>query len=378
VTGLDVAALVVIGLAALGGFRRGLVLGLCSLAGLAVGAYAGAKITPDLLRGDTSFFPPVVTLGGAVVGAGIGQMLAIAGGQSLRRLFRFGLLRALDNVGGAVLGAATGIVFVWIVASVLLYTPGETRWRRAVLRSEIPGALTRALPPTRLLGALARIDPFQSLAGPEANVPPADGRLPADPQVRAASRSVVRVIGTACGLGVEGSGFIAAPGMVVTNAHVVAGVGTPYVDRRDERFRKAQIVAFDPRNDLAVLRVPGLRGRPLPLSAPERGVAVAVLGYPGNGPFVATPGRLGSTVSTFVRDAYGSFPVSRQVTALRAHIVPGNSGGPAVDGAGRVRAVIFARRAGSDGGFGVPVRFVLDALRSARAGEPVGSKCAES
>lgn len=375
---LDVGALAVIALTALSGFRRGLVVGVCSLAGLAGGAYFGAEVAPHVLRGQASIYPPLVALGGAVVGAGVGQMVAVMAGRSLRQLLRVGLLRAFDSVTGALLGAATGLALVWFAGAVLLYAPGDAALRRAVQRSAIAGSLTSSFPPSRIIGVLARIDPFGALAGPEANVPPPDPALLADPQLRAAARSVVRVIGNACGLGVEGSGWIAAPGLVVTNAHVVGGMSRPYVGRAGERERVASVVAFDARNDLAVLRVPGLRGRPLPVESPSTGVAVGILGFPEDGPFDAEPGRLGDTTSTLARDAYGRFPVARSVTTIRARIRPGNSGGPAVDGDGRVRAIVFARRAGSDGGFGVPVQLVGALVRQARDGRPLETACAEA
>ena len=78
--------------------------------------------------------------------------------------------------------------------------------------------------------------------------------------MRAAGQSVVRVLGTACGLGVQGSGWVAADGVVVTNAHVVAGQDdtSVQVGGQGERL-DAQAIHFDVRNDLAVLRVPGSR-----------------------------------------------------------------------------------------------------------------------
>ena len=104
---------------------------------------------------------------------------------------------------------------------------------------------------------------------------------------------------------------------------------------------------------------------------------VVVLGYPENRPLSGAVGRLGSTAPTLARDAYGRFPVAREVTPMRVDIRPGNSGGPAVDGDGRVRAVVFARRAGSEGGFGVPVQLVADLVRAAHAGHALATPCAE-
>ena len=323
VTLLDIGAVVVIVLAALSGFRRGLVIGACSLGGLAAGAYLGAKVAPHILRGEASVYPPLVALGGAIVGAGIGQWLAVTGGRSVRELLRIGLLRAVDNLGGALLGAVSGLVFVWFIGSVLLYTPGDSSLRRAVQRSHIAGSLTSSFPPSRIIDVLARIDPFDALVGPQINVGPGDPALLRDAQVVAAGSSVLRVTGNACGLGIEGSGWIAAPGYVVTNAHVVAGVSRPHVDYYGRRSWPATVVGFDPTNDLAVLRVPGLRGRPLRTKAPDTGAAVVVLGYPDDRPLRAIEGRLGKTVPTFARDAYGHFPVSRVITPIRAEIRPG-------------------------------------------------------
>ena len=374
-TWLDLAALLLIGLTAVSGFRRGLIVGACSLGGLAVGAYAGAKLAPDLLRGPTSIYPPLVTLGGAVVGSGVGQFLAVTLGKSVRRTLRIGLLRGVDNVGGSLLGALTGVAFVWVLGSVLLYIPADGNLRREVQGSEIAGRLTTSLPPSRLIDELVRIDPFQSLAGPEANVGPGDPALLSAAPVVAARRSVVRIVGFACGVGVEGSGWIVAPRLVVTNAHVVAGIARPFVDRQGGREHRATVIGFDPTNDLALLRVPGLKGRPLPLARPQNGVPVVVLGFPQNGPYTAVPGRLGATAPTFARDAYGHFPVARGVTALRADVQPGNSGGPIVDALGRVRAVVFAQRAKFEGGFGVPSQLVKALVSRSRNTTPVTTDC---
>jgi len=295
----------------------------------------------------------------------------------VRSFMRIGLLRAFDNVTGALLGAATGAVVVWFIGSILLYAPGDSSLRREVQKSRIAGALTTSVPPSRVIDVLARIDPFEALAGPPADVSPGDPTLLHDPQVLIAAESVVRVTGHACGLGIEGSGWIVEPGYVVTNAHVVAGVDHPTVDRHEGPSWRATVAAFDPKKDLAVLRVPGLSGRALGVAAPAKDTAVVVLGYPENLSLRAAPGRLGSTSPTFVRDAYGRFPVAREVTPMRVDIRPGNSGGPAVDGDGRVRAVVFARRAGSQGGFGVPVQLVGDLVSQAHAGHVLSTPCAE-
>ena len=359
-TGVDLILLGLVALMAVGGFRRGLIVGLCSLGGLVAGAYVGARVAPEL--GGDSRYVPLFTLAGAMAAAAIGQSLAVLAGRALRPFLAFGPLRALDSVGGGALGAAVGLVLCWVVGAVFLYLPGQVELRHYAQESAILSALNDEFPPERLMDALSRVDPFAALAGPQANVDPPRAAIVVDPEVQAARPSVVRVTGYACGLGVEGSGWIAAPTLVVTNAHVVAGVSAPRVDRGDGRYLDGTLVSFDRKNDVAVMRVPGLEGRPLPLADEAAGADVALLGFPGNGPFAAAPARLGATVRTVGRDAYGSFPVPRTVTTIRGVIRSGNSGGPAVDAAGRVRSVVFAQRAGSEGGYGVPIGAVRDAL----------------
>jgi S1-C subfamily serine protease len=169
----------------------------------------------------------------------------------------------------------------------------------------------------------------------------------------------VRVLGTACGLRVTGSGWVAAPDTVVTAAHVVAGEDETAVQTEgDERELDARVVAFDRRNDVAVLRIDGLGLRPLPAVKPERGTPVVIIGYPENGPLAAVAGRVGPTTNVLSEDAYGHGPVARQVTGVRGQIRHGNSGGPAVDADGNVQATLFAARLGSAGGFGVPSSIV--------------------
>ena len=258
----------------------------------------------------------------------------------------------------------------------LLYAPGQTALRHYAQESVILSAINDELPPERLMDALARVDPFTAIAGPEANVPPPTAAVTRDPDVLAAGDSVVRVTGYACGLGVEGSGWIAAPGLIVTNAHVVAGVTELRVDRSDGAFHAGTVVSFDRRNDIAVVRVNGLSGRPLPMAEGQRGAAVALLGYPDNGPFTATPARLGSTVTTLARDAYGSIAIGRDVVTIRARSTRATRAGrPSTERAAYGRSCTPSGST-SPGGYGVPVSFVRDALDAAGP-EPVQTECVE-
>jgi S1-C subfamily serine protease len=129
------------------------------------------------------------------------------------------------------------------------------------------------------------------------------------------------------------------------------------------RRRPAIVVAYDRRNDLALLRVDGLRLRALPLRKPSAGQPVAILGYPENGPLTVAAGRLGATSVVLSEDAYGHGPVARTITAVRGDVRHGDSGGPTVDMAGNVATTVFAARLGSKGGFGIPVDVLRKLLR---------------
>ena len=377
VSTVDLIAFAVIALTSLAGFRRGLVVGVFSLAGLALGFYLGARVGPTLIGGDLARWLPLVALGVAMVCAAIGQAVGSMAGRHLRRvLLVLGPLRLFDNVGGGVLGAVTGLALCWAVGAVLLYLPQRVELRHYAQDSAILSKLNQELPPHRLIDTLAQIDPFTTLAGPAAGVDPPDPAVLDSPGVSGAALSVVRVVGTACGLGIEGSGWVAGPGLVVTNAHVVAGVRTPRIDRNDGELLDARVVSFDRVDDIAVLRVPGLAARALPLADAVPGTPAGLLGYPGNGPYTETAVRVGRVVQIVGRDAYGNFPITRRVTTIRGSIRSGNSGGPVVDARGRVITTVFAQRVGTDGGYGVPT----DVVRAAIAGagvKPLETPCVD-
>jgi hypothetical protein len=370
-TGLDWIIVGFTVLMAVWGFGQGLIAGGLSLAGFAAGAFLGSRLGPLFLEdGSHSVYAPLFALIGALMlGALLATVFEVLGFHLRHRLGdRLGLL---DGIGGSVLVACLGLFLVWIAGAVALQTPGARELREPIQRSAILKELNAVLPPSGpILQALARFDPFPSIRGPSADVPPPNARIARDPQVRAAGRSVVRVLGTACGLGVQGSGWIAGDGLVVTNAHVVAGQDDTTIQLGGEDpSLDAQAVWYDPRNDLAILRAPGLGGAPalrLHVDA-EPGTSAAVLGFPENGPYDVQPARLGSTETVITQDAYGRGPVRRAITSLRGLVRHGNSGGPVVDGRGRVLATVFAAASGRHRtGYGVPdsiVRRALDRLR---------------
>src|SRR5207248_8652324 len=119
---------------------------------------------------------------------------------------------------GVVAGAFVGLAVIWVLGAMALQLPGQAKLRRAVQRSAVLRRLNSIVPPRTLLNALGRIDPFPSLTGPPIPTEPPDPRVLRRPGVRAAAPSVVRVLGTACGLGIEGSGWVARPSPIVPPA----------------------------------------------------------------------------------------------------------------------------------------------------------------
>ncbi len=367
-TPLDWIIVVVTAVMMVEGYRRGLIVGGLALVGFVGGAFAGSRLGPLLLtEGSESPWAPLFALVGALLlGALAASVLEVLGFR-LRRSFGEGI-GVVDGLGGAVLIGALALGIAWLLGAVALQTPGARELREPIQRSLILRELNAVLPPSGpILRALARFDPLPAIRGPEANVAPPNSAIARDPDVQRAGGSVVRVLGTACGLGVQGSGWIAGDGLVVTNAHVVAGQDDTTVDvGGDGDELDAEAIWFDVGNDLALLRVPDAAGAPalgLAADAPE-GEQAAVLGFPENGPYDVRPARVGPTRTVLSQDAYGRGPVRRPIVSLRSRVRPGNSGGPAVDARGEVVATMFAAATAADRptGFGVPSSVVRDAL----------------
>ncbi len=368
-TGLDWIIVALVALLALYGFAQGFIVGALTLAGFAGGALLGSRLAPGLLdEGARSPYAPVLALAGAVLGGALLSAALQTLGHRVRAVVALPGLGVVDGLLGALLSGVVGLALAWIVGAVVLQSPVAADLRRDVQRSVILGAVNDVLPPGTVLNALARFDPLPALAGPAVAVgePPSRAAVVRDPQIRAAAASVVRVTGTACGLGVGGSGWVAGDGLVVTNAHVVAGQDDTRVQvgGRGPLLDTAPAV-FDARDDVAVLRVPGLRAPALaPAGEPEAGTPGAILGFPRSGPYDVRPARLGATAPVRAPDAYGGRPVRRRITGLRGLVRSGNSGGPVVDRRGRVLTTVFAATegAGRRAGYGVPNGVVRDAL----------------
>ncbi|HEY3961834.1 MAG TPA: CvpA family protein [Gaiellaceae bacterium] len=363
-TRADWIAVAIVAVSALGGLRRGLIGTAFSLAGLAAGAVLGARVAQHLLHGGAqSPYTPAAGLVGALIGAGLlSAAFGIAASFARGGLHLLPPLRMLDSLGGLVAGAAIGFALVWVIGATLLQIPGQTSLRRDVQQSSILRRLNKIAPPSTVLRALNRVDPFTSITGPAPPTTPPDSTVLQSAGVRSARGSVVKILGTACGLGVEGSGWVVAPHEVVTAAHVVAGATDIRVDGHP-----AQALVVDRKNDVAILRVPALTARQLPYVNSQRGDSVAILGYPENGPFDARPGRMGVTADVIIDGSV------REVTALSGLVRHGNSGGPAVNGAGQVEATIFAAKIGAAAGYGIPGATITQDLQRVRGPVSTGS-----
>jgi len=374
-TGLDWIVLGIVILLALFGWAQGFVSGALALVGFAIGAWLGTRLGPLVLNdGADSGWAPAFGLIGALIAGAVLAMGFEGLGARLRARVRTPAAAALDGALGAALTACVGLGVVWVLGAVALGSGGELR--QEVQRSYILQRLNTILPPSGgLLNALENLDPFPRIDGPEANVKAPERGIVDDAEVDAAARSVVKVLGTACGLGVEGSGWVAGEGIVVTNAHVVAGQkDTRVLPEGKGSGLDAVAVHFDPRNDIAVLRVQGLDAPALQIAdAPRAGTSGAVLGFPRNGPYDERAGRLGGTREVVTQDAYGRGPVRRSIASLRGAVRSGNSGGPMVDGRGRVITTIFAATiSGPRGGYGVPNAVVRKALEDSSGAVSTG------
>ena len=350
------------------GAHTGFLAGALSLAGVVSGAALGSRLAPALLGDDVDLiFGSIITLAGIVAFAVLGEVVARSLGGFLREKLVNPISEALDRVGGAILGGALSLTLVWVAANFALGAPPLSPLQLAIQESRVLRVLNEGMPSQLLTRAVSSLDPIPNFRGPEPDVSEPTEDIVNYPDVLAAASRVVRITGVACGFGIEGTGWIAAPDLVVTNAHVVAGqistgvqlegIGVPL---------PARVVVFDEKNDLAVLRVNNLRLPPLSFAEPVEGESVALMGFPENGPFSIRAGRTGNTQRVVSSDAYNRGPVERTVTSFKGFVRPGDSGGPAVNAEGAVVATVFASRANSeDSGYGIPSQIIQRRLATA-------------
>src|SRR5262245_60064052 len=339
------------------------------LIGLVVGALlappvAGALDSPAARAGVVA----LIVLAVAAVGNAVGWFVGMR--ARARTSSRYG---NADAAAGSAVAVVASLLAIWFLA--LNLANGPFPGLSAEIRgSAVVSGLDAALPePPSLLAQARRL--FNRFGFPDvfSGIPP----LPAEPvnppsqqQARAAAdaaaASTVQVLGNACNLIQEGSGFVASNGYVVTNAHVVAGVDDPEIRTGSGGETPADTVLFDPELDIAVLHVEATPGPPLPFATepPDRGAPGAVLGYPGGGPLQARSAAVRRSFDAVGRDIYGRDRVEREVVELQTLVLPGNSGGPFVLADGRVGGVVFAASSSDeDVGYAIAASEVDDALQ---------------
>jgi S1-C subfamily serine protease len=363
---VDPLVLLWVALSAVVGYGRGLVAQALSLVGLAIGGFVGSRVAPLFLPdGKSSPWVPLASLVGAVVGAVLFQLGANLLGQAIRATLARGPLRLADAAGGVVLGAAVGLAVAWL-AAVAAMQVDRTGARQSVRDSAILSSLVEAVPPSSVLQALARFDPLPVVgARPDLGLPPPDPSVTRTATTARAAASVVKVLGFACGIGVQGSGWVVRRGLVATNAHVVAGQETPRVAAPNGRVVEAIPVYYNAKTDVALLSTRGLGVPALRIAgeAPS-GDPVVLLGYPNDGPLTGTAVTAGHPRKVLAPDIYTSRLRLRTVVPLRGRVEHGESGGPVIDREGNVVAMVFAAARQGQGGFGVPTEAVEAGLDS--------------
>lgn len=358
------------------GVLMGAAIQITSFAGFWAGLILGAWLAPSLARhGNSPMGRAVISLavlfGMATALGALGRVI----GTSIWRLARRVHLGTVDSALGAVVAAVSTLLAAWLIGSMLARVPNLGLGPQ-IQRSKILRALDDRLPPApSVFGRIGAIIQPRNLPDVFAQLEPhpaAPVTVPADPTVRAIlakdQASVVKIEGQACGAIAEGSGFVASPGLVVTNAHVVAGMSRPVIfDSKGQHA--ASVVVFDPRLDVAVLRGSGLAGAPLPLLAHtfDRGVSGAVMGYPLGGPLKAVPGAVLRQMDAEGRDIYGRNLTTRSIYELQADIEHGNSGGPVARSDGAVFAVVFAKSTSEAGvGYALTSEDVIPKVQEAQ------------
>jgi S1-C subfamily serine protease len=337
--------------AAVGGYRLGMLARLVSWLGAGLGVLLGAAILPALMRrlqdaSDVSLVLVAVAtlLGTALVGQGIGLTL----GSRLHIALPDGPVRQVDRGAGSVLGVFGVLVGLWLLLPTLGSVPGWTaeQARGSRIAREVDGAFPA---PPDTMQALRRVvgdEPFPQVfdalqPAPDPGPPPAASGLSTGVANQAVA-ATVKVEGIACSRIQDGSGFVVAPGLVVTNAHVVAGEDETEVHLDDGSERDAVVVAFDPSRDLAVLRVEDLDRAPLPLRDAEIGDVGGVFGHPGGGNLEISPFKVGDEITAVGTDIYDREQSRREVLVLASDLAPGDSGAALVDTRGNVVGIAFA------------------------------------
>ncbi|RKQ37062.1 MarP family serine protease [Kocuria tytonis] len=369
---LDALLVVVLVAYGIAGFRRGFFRSFAALLGLVLGAVLAFWAGPVVAAYVTGQWQVPAVLLTVLLSLALGELLgSVLGGALARALERSGV-GVLDRLGGAVLNAAVAALIMSLLGS-LVGQMGLPALSKQVASSQVlrgierltPDPVRHAMTQTRnaVSGAqgIRQLDEllFPSQAAPDPR------QTPESQTVADAGQSVVQVYGTAaqCAQNQTGSGFVAQPGTVVTNAHVVAGVEQPVVETRDGRVYPAQTVQYDAASDLAVLRVPDLPETALPLEgAVSQGQAVSFAGYPLGGPYTVRPATVQGQAVAPVQNVTTGKTQTRSIIQIAGNVEQGNSGGPLLNASGQVVGVVFAKAVQGETGYVIPADRVAEVL----------------
>ena len=351
---LDLIAIALLVIAVILGVRSGALPQLLGLAGAAVAALAGLAILPAAGTFLDSLNPAIraiIVLSVLLGLVGLGEALGATAGRHASRALGNGLLGALDQVSGAIVGAAQAILILWLAGGVIASGPFPNLSQIAQKSTALRVVDAFFPPPTEIVLGLGQILDNSGLGkvfiGLE-QLPAPDIELPSDALARQigerAAPSVLRVIADGCDQRASGSSFVIAPGYLVTNAHVVVGARSVIVQTSGESF-KAIPVLVDLELDVALLFAPGVHARALSFTTadPSRGALGATVGYPGGGNETVEPATVAATYNATGLDVTGAARVTRRIIELRARVIPGDSGGPFVLEDGTVGGVVFAQ-----------------------------------
>lgn len=375
-TWVDVIVVGVALLAASSGWRQGAVASAMAFLGVVLGAVAGILIAPHVLEHvDGARLRVFVGIALIVVLVIVGEVSGMVLGRALRGGMHSRGARSFDSVVGAGLQAAAVLAAAWLLA-IPLASSSQPQLAGAVRGSEVLTKVDDVAPQwlrevPKEFSALLDTSGLPDVIGPfgqtpVATVEPPDSVLAASPIVGELQESVLKISGVApsCQKALEGSGFVVAPELVMTNAHVVAGTEGVTVDSLGTVL-DAEVVLFDPQEDVALLRVPGLRApvlsfAPDPATSGQNGI---VLGYPGGGPYTASSARVRETLNLSGPDIYRTGTVQREVYTVRGSVRQGNSGGPLVTEDGRVLGLVFGAAVDDlDTGFVLTANEITDEL----------------
>jgi uncharacterized membrane protein required for colicin V production len=344
---VDLLIAIIVVLAGVRGFAEGAIRQVAGLAGLAGGFLLGAAVAPSL-SGDISKsgWRPAIALFIVLIMSVLGGIVGGVVGHVIKHVVQAMMLGIVDRIVGVVVGAGGALIMCWLVAG-LLTTASWGSVATGIQSSSILAAMDHVMPPVPTIEAKVESlfheagvpNIFADIVTP--TLPPTVKPSKLAPLVTGLSQpnNVVKVLASgACGEASEGTAFYVTSNEVLTNAHVVAGEKHVSVDAHP-----AAVALYDPKNDLAVLRVSESES-PFSFvsSEPSRGTAVQVVGFPLNGTRTEASGYYEGELTGAGRGIYDETLFVKSVLDLEVNVDPGNSGSPVLVG-GRVAGIVESK-----------------------------------